>query len=230
MINKMKCMFSGLAAQFLKPTLALLAACIVGGAWADSYYWEGNCAWFTAENWSNSSAPAADATGHTVEMQNFGADSTVTATISSDFTIGSWWIAGGNFGADNQLTIRQTAGTVTVKDNMAMGTFDNSGGLYEITGGSYNSAVNFIVGRNVGGESKLLVNGGAVNLTGDLVAGDTSAATGRCSVVSGTLAVGSSVNDTVKWTKLGQSGYGELNIEGGLSYIPWKCNFGARKG
>ena len=33
----MKCMFSRLAAQFLKPTLALLAALVVGGAWAVTY-------------------------------------------------------------------------------------------------------------------------------------------------------------------------------------------------
>ena len=201
-----------LSAQFLTPTLVLLATLAVGGVWGDSYFWEGNGAWFTAENWRNSSVPAADATGHTVEMQNYGAASTVTATISSDFTIGSWWIAGGNFGADNQLTIRQTAGTVTVKENMAMGTFDNSGALYEIAGGTYAPIVKTIVGRNKQGVSKLLVNGGTAALDGDLMLGQDANATGICSVASGSLTVG--VTD-VKWTGIGLAGYGELNVSGG---------------
>ncbi len=59
MINKMKCMFSRLAAQFLKPTLALLAACIVGGAWAwTDIDWTGNSEstvkyWDDTANWNN---------------------------------------------------------------------------------------------------------------------------------------------------------------------------------
>lgn len=66
MINKMKCMFSRLAAQFLKPTLALLAACIVGGL--------------------TGSAMAADASYETIWSQNFDNPNYLS---SSDYT-GNW--------------------------------------------------------------------------------------------------------------------------------------------
>lgn len=47
-------MLSRLAAQFLKPTLALLAACIVGGACGDAIEWTGDSGnYSTASNWSN---------------------------------------------------------------------------------------------------------------------------------------------------------------------------------
>ena len=59
MINKVKCMFSRLAAQFLKPTLALLAALAVGGVWAAQHDWQGvsgtQLYWEDSASWSNPS-------------------------------------------------------------------------------------------------------------------------------------------------------------------------------
>lgn len=59
MTNKITSMLSRLAAPFLKPSLALLAACIVGGAWAwTDIDWTGNSEstvkyWDDTANWNN---------------------------------------------------------------------------------------------------------------------------------------------------------------------------------
>lgn len=90
-------MFSRLAAQFLKPTLALLAALAVGGAWAADPAWlvwdagGGDDSYFTtAANWSNDAAPSAD-TNASREFASASMGKTVTFN-TADESVGAIYV------------------------------------------------------------------------------------------------------------------------------------------
>ena len=171
----MKCMFSRLAAQFLKPTLALLAACIVGGAWADFFWTAGggtDTDWNTAANWSGTLDNTANYVFGGNESSDWvkGKDITVTfAGAYSAIPAAGIWIENVDSSGDGFLT--WTADTadhgLALTGNLNLGTGTSSN--LKLTKGSYTVSGGIYIANGAGTSiSKLQIDGASLTVNGAL--------------------------------------------------------------
>ena len=136
MTKKITSMFSRLAAQFLKPTLAILAALVVGGAWAAyDQIWTGETAtdgkYYWSDNWK-------DGTG---EWGNY-VIGTETPNAVVNFTgepnSATYLFLENNskvlFQADSSTAGLETSGTLTIGTGVQPSELIISNGVYDVHG------------------------------------------------------------------------------------------------
>ena len=213
MINKMKCMFSRLTAQFLKPTLVLLATLAVGGAWAD-ITWTGlggDTNWETTGNWS-----AYDTTTGMV-LDHSGVSDAYEIDISSNPTrAGYIWVSadkGATLKSSGSFGLNQTSGDIRI------GTWAN--GKLTIDGGTH--LINSLVvasgwWANFAPVAELNVKGGAEVTVGWNALGDTDSDTTQTThnpSSSGTINVEYSSLALTSDLLVGRLAYGYLNVNNG---------------
>ena len=202
-----------LTTPIIKPTIALIAALAIGGAWAD-ITWTGqggDSNWETAENWS-----AYDTTTG-MTLDHSGVSGAYEIDISSNPTrAGYIWVP-----ANNGVTLKAsgTYGLNQTDGDIRVGTWNN--GKLTIDGGTH--AINSLVvasgwWNNFAPTGELNVKGGAVVTAGWNALGDTDSDTTKSTHnpnSAGTLNV---ENATLSFTSdflVGRLAYGTLNVNNG---------------
>ena len=191
-----------LSAQFLKPTLVLLATFAVGGAWADDPAWlvwdagGGDDTYFTtAANWSNDAAPSAD-TNASREFASASMGKTVTFN-TADESVGAIYVRN-LWNKTDALTpvvfeakdSNQSYGFVAARVFSAAD-MANSQSAFTIKSGTYkaNEWSLWAYGANSSLDAK--IKGGTVSLNGGIgiAEGVGGNVTSRVDVCGGTLAI-----------------------------------------
>lgn len=165
MANKITSMFSRLAAQFLKPTLALLAALAVGGAWAAGW-WQSGTEWSSVV-WDGNSNEYFFAPWSDLSLSFSGA-----CKADNNVRIGN-----DDYNSENGHTITFSAASNSESDGLSITGSLNVGengdqGILNIKSGRYTASTGLFVS---GGDSKygsLIMDGGYLDVTGEVQFGN----------------------------------------------------------